>query len=859
MPKFLRLQEGWLTVGLLALLLFSVTLSVQHAQWSDGLSVLTPITLIGLLTGVILAKINRVPRFLLDLVGLQIGLITVLLATASIMRDPRFGTVQERVQDLLARTSTWIGVAIRQDVSDDLVVFILSLAIVAWVLAYSSAYFVFRSRQLWWALVPNGIALLINISYSSIDINGYIIVFMFSALLLMIRFNLLTKEERWQRERVNYSPGLTWAFLWTGSSVSVALALSMWFVPTTSVNTTLNGMWEQVNQPWVDFQTNMSRLWSQLPGNASVGGYSSFSDSFTMGGALNLSDSVALVVKSKEGLYLRTTTYDQYNGIGWENTAEDTFHVPDLSPRLHLDAGQPLNSLDLARTEVTYTVQIASPKKDILFTSLRPVSLDAPSRLEVSWRDIDEAYDVDALYSDGGSIDSLPLELRSVILLLREAQHELRDTFKTESVDSGYTLLNKISEGEKGRLISEQIAELSKRGVALEIIVENAPGFSIRVLAQGQVPVYDDISAIRAVNPVQKNDRYDAVSSISRATAAELQSASANYDGWLTRYMALPAGRSREIGELAATVVFEADASNPYDQARAIEAYLRDNYTYNTNIPTPPAGTDPVEWFLFQNKQGYCTYYAASMIVMLRSIGIPARLSTGYAPGNYDSTAQTYVVTEARAHAWPEVYFPGYGWINFEPTPSEAVVTRETAESSIIPEPTPNAAIEEKPNLREEEEARNLEEKRQQEEAAAAAAARVDTTGGAFGGGLLVLAVVSLAAALLFLPFSPLRRKSPTTAIAYYGRMLRWARLGRLGPAAHQTPFEFSEALSREVRGTSVFTRAIARAYVRERFGGRPLGPAEQATLNKSWDSLRKRLWRKVPVQHLGRVRRRRH
>ena len=188
-------------MGLLAMLLFSVTLSIQQAQWADGLAILTPITLIGLGTGIVLAKVRGVPRFLLDMVGLLVGINTILILVASIMHDPKLITIQDRVQDLLARTASWINVAVRQDMSDDIVVFILSLAVVTWVLAYSSAYFVFRSRQLWWALVPNGVALLINLSYSPVNLNGYIVIFMFSALLLMIRFNLLMKEERWQRER----------------------------------------------------------------------------------------------------------------------------------------------------------------------------------------------------------------------------------------------------------------------------------------------------------------------------------------------------------------------------------------------------------------------------------------------------------------------------------------------------------------------------------------------------------------------------------------------------------------------------------------------------------------------------------
>ena len=217
--------------------------------------------------GDILAKVRGVPRILLDLVGLLLGLITILLAVASIMTDSRLVTVQDKVQDLLLRTANWVGIAMRQEMSDDLLVFILSLALVCWVLAYSSAYFVFKSRQLWWALVPCGVALLINLSYATVNLNSYIIIFMFSALLLMIRFNLLMQEERWQRERINYSPTLTWGFLWAGSLASLMLAGAMWFVPTTAVNSTLNTMWNKVNQPWVDFQTRMSALWSQVPGN----------------------------------------------------------------------------------------------------------------------------------------------------------------------------------------------------------------------------------------------------------------------------------------------------------------------------------------------------------------------------------------------------------------------------------------------------------------------------------------------------------------------------------------------------------------------------------------------------------------
>src|SRR3954454_21771924 len=148
MPGFLRLREGWLTVGLLALLLFSVTLSIQQAQWVEGLSILTPVTIAALATGIVLAKVRGVPRVLLDLVGLFAGLSVVLVAVASVMTDERYGTIQEKSQDLMLRTGIWVNQAIARQSSDALLVFILSMDVVAWVLQSSSAYLVFKSRQL---------------------------------------------------------------------------------------------------------------------------------------------------------------------------------------------------------------------------------------------------------------------------------------------------------------------------------------------------------------------------------------------------------------------------------------------------------------------------------------------------------------------------------------------------------------------------------------------------------------------------------------------------------------------------------------------------------------------------------------
>jgi hypothetical protein len=130
-------------------------------------------------------------------------------------------------------------------------------------------------------------------------------------------------------------------------------------------------------------------------------------------------------------------------------------------------------------------------------------------------------------------------------------------------------------------------------------------------------------------------------------------------------YLVLPGGLPQRVMNLAKEATAEADT--PYGRALALEAYLR-SFPYDLEVAKPPEGRDVVDYFLFDLQRGYCDYFASAMVVMARSVGVPARLAVGYAMGSYDFQQEAYVVTEKDAHAWPELYFPGYGWIPFEPT-----------------------------------------------------------------------------------------------------------------------------------------------------------------------------------------------
>lgn len=184
------------------------------------------------------------------------------------------------------------------------------------------------------------------------------------------------------------------------------------------------------------------------------------------------------------------------------------------------------------------------------------------------------------------------------------------------------------------------------------------------------------IDRLSSVQPSTSLGRYKATVQYSIATVEELQSAGTYYPDWLQQYMSYPGdGRYRSpavmkrIHDLAVQVVNSANATTPYDEASAIEAYLRsDKFTYTLDPPRPPPGVDLLDNFLFTSHKGYCEYFATAMGDMLRSLGIPTRLVNGFGPGSYDTQSASYVVRGEDAHTWVEVYFPTYGWIPFEPT-----------------------------------------------------------------------------------------------------------------------------------------------------------------------------------------------
>jgi transglutaminase-like putative cysteine protease len=185
-----------------------------------------------------------------------------------------------------------------------------------------------------------------------------------------------------------------------------------------------------------------------------------------------------------------------------------------------------------------------------------------------------------------------------------------------------------------------------------------------------------DIAAWFAYPNLSPGERFEVEAVIANPSIQDLQSAGGGYPEWvLNRYLQLPDDFSPRIRALAEELTLGIET--PYEKAVAITNFLRREIVYANPLPEPPPdNVNGLEWMLFDSKVGFCNYYASAEVLMLRSVGIPARMAVGFAEGDVDLQEGNYTVRSLDAHAWPEVYFPGIGWIEFEPTGNQDVLFR---------------------------------------------------------------------------------------------------------------------------------------------------------------------------------------
>jgi len=346
-----------------------------------------------------------------------------------------------------------------------------------------------------------------------------------------------------------------------------------------------------------------------------------------------------------------------------------------------------------------------------------------------------------------------------------------------------------------------------------------------------------NVSGIVSPSALQQGDEYASTGSVSTATAAELRAAGNAYPSWVeSHFLQLPGALPERVSALARQ--WTANEDSAYDKAATIESRLRSEYPYDLTVADTPPGRDTVDYFLFDLKRGYFDYHASAMVVMLRSLGIPSRLAVGYVlDPSSDGANDTFHITEANAFAWPEVYFPGYGWVEFNPTPSHGAVDRASGDTDAAAANPDSDANTINPQ--------DLSGLPFIPPAGGPNGIAVQGTHSSSRTGWIIAAIAGgvalmLASGVAGARFAWVRGLSGLDSSArLWGQTVRLASWARTGPAPDQTPAEFARTLGGRLPGTEGSIDVLAESYVRHRYGKSRLAGAECEKLDRAWRRVR--------------------
>jgi transglutaminase-like putative cysteine protease len=299
-----------------------------------------------------------------------------------------------------------------------------------------------------------------------------------------------------------------------------------------------------------------------------------------------------------------------------------------------------------------------------------------------------------------------------------------------------------------------------------------------------------------------------------------------------------PGTAGDDVKALLATILDAAKPRNAYDTARAIESYLRngDNFSYDPNVSDIDCGGRGIADCFVVSRRGYCEHYATTMVVMLRLADIPARFVEGYLPGDRDGGGEE-TIRKSQAHAWVEAWFPGIGWVEFDPTGGGVGEPSELPAGPPVASPTPlpsGAAGTPRPTGND----------RRDEPAGPAGGTSVPPR--TPGVGPIIVVLIPTVGLLVVLGAVWLRRRlgRPVQPEVVYRTVARMA--GRLGHPRRptQTVYEYMGSLSEAVPSAGPELELVARSTVETTYGRRRLPPDRLAALGEAQRRLRVALLR---------------
>lgn len=814
-------SEGWTTLIL-------VMLSVLAAIWlmAGGHSVPTPglywLTLWGAMLGLPLAKM-RIRGWPLVMAGVLAGFY---LAFYQLTGLAEASSALGRHGEVGARLIAWWGVVREGGTATDRLPLSLFLLLASWLVGFVSSWALFRGRSLLGAVAPGGIVVaahVLTIPPEGQEIRLYL--YILAVFLLAARVSALQRYRNWDRRGIQYAGPRSRLRLPDALGLAVAVVLVGSLLPVTPERVeSVSALWEKAGSPGILIGKEFHRVMAGAPvGRAFLG--HSFGPSQVLGGRVDFTDAPAVIMRMPVPTYLSARSYDLYTGSGWESS--DTERVSWESAVQ--DASGATGFQRLQQVDIMVTSMFPLAGGDPLFIAGSPVTLSTGYELEVM-RPASYRLSVAEGATDGLAQTYLPLDVQEALQRLRHS-----------SVTGG------------APLTQEEVEALLPGDVRVASF-EYASGDILELFVEREMSVRPEVVSVRTTRQLAARESYAARVLLSTATEGDLTAAGVDYPGWvLDHYLQLPSDMPARVVRLAQELTQGADT--PYQKAVAIRDYLR-TLDYQLDISAAPHGTDGVDYFLFGSQKGHCQYFASAMAVLLRASGVPSRMVAGYAPeeviaGPSDGWQALYTFVARNSHAWCEVFFPTYGWIAFEPTPSYAALTRGEAipvpplggddihdfsgmfeDIGPIPGmpdpagvPSGDAAVDALPP---DDYAGRVD---------AATPIRALTLG--------IIAGVAVMGVFVWLWRRRMLGQVLEPRVAY-ARMWHFAALSRLAPEVSSTPNEWGSALAAAVPDVSADISRIVDTYVRVCYGLHNVTDDDRLRITDAWPRVRNALLRRA-------------
>jgi transglutaminase-like putative cysteine protease len=792
--------ETLITLGLLLGAVTAVAAALEDGGWRKNMPPLTTVSVIAVLSGTLLAR-SRLSAFVAGPLAILTGAAVVGWQTL-VMAGP--GTPSDRVTNVYDRFSNWFNVVNTNAVTNDPLPFNVLILALTWLGVMLFVWSVFRWQNAWIGLIPGGVALFVDLTLVGDNLTGAIALYMLFGFLLVMQTNLLANIASWRKDAASYPAMINLTFLNFSFWALVLLMSVAWILPAgLSTPGPVNALGEQV----IEFGARFVRLAGPLQSSKVIpihayGGTLPFQGSIKLGDrelmSVTVTDPRIRTGKEQGQIFLRGTTYSDFESEGWQLGSQTSIplHQGDRT-----SLSDQINQQQIHGTLIPMDVQMLakSVAGTVVYSAGTPVDVD---------RDL-------AAQIPSGSVYRISAGLPGTV--------DMSDD------DAITALADRVPDG----------------GIVIGVERDDAHRVTaLNIVKLDQFGLLGDTETLDPGERVKRYERYSIVGFVPDYSADELRAtADEAYPNWvLNEDLQLP-DIPQSIRDKAAA--FAGGATNPYDIAINIEKALRENYTIDYNVPETPPGRDTLEYFLNDLHRGYFDYHASAMTVMLRSLGIPARMAVGFAVDSNDLNGDgAYVVKDQNSYAWPEVYFPGKGWVAFNPTPDRAEKTTPTVSDE---PPTSIDGLDpgiirflpagSDPIVNLPAGAPGLQEP----SATGDGLGGISIGSGSTGMDWVVIATLAFIAALIGVIAVGWQRS--VAGLPYpqqvWEKTVRLASWGGNAPAPGQTPHDYARRLSKRFRDVERDFPGLADAYAKSRFGHKEISEGEAKALKEAWPYVR--------------------